>query len=164
MGILIALPNDMADRYDNDLLCRLCSNTHAKISLQDALASSVMTTFLAQAHGKVIAALMHGARYSVEDLETLTDDSKAYLVGIVCDVAMFGLLGRRPGTHMAEIQAMQKTVDDSLAMLSSGKDVLNLTRQVESGLLEHVAFNPQLQTISRQLRTDGLRGHLFAQD
>ena len=164
MGISLAIPNDMADRYDNDLLCRLCANTHAKLSLQDALASSVMTTFMAQAHGKVLAALMHGARYSVEDLESLSDDSKAYLVGVVCDVCMFGLLGRRPGTHVQEIQQMQKQVDDALSMLSSGKDVLNLVRQVESGLLEHEAFNPQLQSLTRQLRTDGLRGHLFARD
>lgn len=158
-----ASADDLIARYDIDQLKRLVTDSRTDISVADLRIHANLTACLRSAAGMVEASLLHGARYSIDDLTSLTGNSQAYLVDLVCQIAFEHLLRRR-SKDPQEREQIESRVQNSLKMLASGHDVFALTPQIEGGLIDHVSIDPAITHITRNLRTDQLRGNLFARD
>jgi len=153
---------DLFKRYDTQLLLRLLSDAGpAPLSRNDALTHENLTFALEAASGQVESALLHGARYSAADLAGLTGNAGEYLKDIVCCLAMVRIMNRRPETHAEFRKEMIQQQREYLELLQSGKDVFNLTAHVDAGVIAKVETSETV-VLTRNLRADQLRGHLFS--
>ena len=154
---------DLMSRFDPDSIARLAVDERAApISRADAAIHPNVTTAISDAKGRFLAAVQFGGRYRQEDLNNLTAESLEYAKRIVCTLAMAMLMGRRLGSHAEERQRLIQEAQMALDFLSAGKDVFTLTAQLDAGLLEHQVTS-EATIVTRNLRVDNLRGHLFAQ-
>ncbi len=151
---------DLVERYDVDRIKRLATDDRTEISVADLANHPRITAVLKSAAGRVEVSLFSGARYSRDDLNNLTENSKAYLTDLVCELAML-LLIRARGKNPEEREIMERRCESSLKELSSGKDVFALAPQIDAGLMEHVPIT-SIDIVNRNLTSDTLRGHLFA--
>ena len=130
-----AEPADMLALFDARSLGALVKDDGTRGSPTELLTDPNLAAALAAASGRVEAAMLHGGRYSVADLESLTDNSLAYLKKLVCDVAFVTVWSRRPFDELKGIS--QVCFDHSEAALESlrqGREVFNLTAQIAAGL------------------------------
>ena len=88
----------------------------------------------------VEAALLVGNRYSVADLQGLTDNSLGLLKRVVCDIAMALLADRRPGWNPERSKALHEAADDHLERLRKGENTFNIQASMDAG--EPVADGP----------------------
>jgi phage gp36-like protein len=130
-----AEPVDLSSRYDIRTIGQICTDDEQELSREDILANSNVLTALNSASGRVEAALRHGNRYSIEDLQSLTGNSTEHLKDIVCAIAMVRLLRRRPGSYTDLLAQVSADAEDYLKMLSAGYDVFSIDAQVEAGMI-----------------------------
>lgn len=156
-----ATVDDVLQRYDIDQVKRLVTDNRVDISVADLRVHPNFTTTLQSAAGMVETALLHGGRYKVSDLESLTGNAAAYLADLVSEVCFEHLLRRRSKSQ-EERDASLERVRKRLDLLASGKDVFGLTAHVDAGLMEHKTFD--LKVTNQTLRASQLRGRLFADD
>jgi hypothetical protein len=91
-----------------------------------------LLALLDRAAGEINAALRVGKRYTVDQLESLTGDSREYLAGLNCDLAWGYLLRRGPVPAAAE--AWLKRPLEQLELLRTGANVFDLEEIADAGL------------------------------
>lgn len=150
---------DLVKRFDYKLIGRLVADDETVLSKTDVESNAEVATALDDALGRFYAAVQSGARYSVDDLDSLTASSLSYAKRLICNCAILALMARRPGTHTMERESMLKETEGALGALSNGKDVFTLVDHLESGLLDPEKTTESIR-IRRSLIADRLRGHL----
>jgi hypothetical protein len=126
-----ATPADMLALKDARTVGALVKDDGTRASATALATDPNLLAALQAASGEVEAAVMQGGRYTVADLQALTDNSAAYLKELVCKIAWARLWARRPydKEHAEAIREAQ----DALEMLRLGKHVFNLPAQINAG-------------------------------
>ena len=113
-----ATPADLVTRYDAALLGDLAGDGQPA----DPLTSPRIAAALDDASGEVDAAARVGGRYSPQDLAALDGTDKAFLVSLVCRIALLRLIATRiqtigEGAH----EALRRDVTETLAAIRRGE-------------------------------------------
>lgn len=157
-------PSDLASRYDIRTIGELVTDDEQELSRTAVLNHPNVLSALCDASGRVEAALRHGARYTIDDLSRLTDNSLSHLKSIVCSVAMSRILRRRPGTYTDLLQQVSAEAEEHLGFLSKGHDVFTIESHVAAGLIDDVG-NGNTESLSlikqRNSISDNVLGKLF---
>jgi phage gp36-like protein len=159
-----AEPIDLAARFDIRTIGLLCTDDDQVLSRSAVLDHANVKSALDDASGRIEAALIAGQRYSVEDLQMLTDNSVSHLKSIVCAIAMTRLLRRRPGTYTDLLQQVSNEAEEQLATLSKGLDVFSLDAQLSAGLAGDLGNRNNEHASLLNLRnnmSDNLIGRVF---
>lgn len=136
-----AAPSDLYSRYDTRILAdlvndddtRLGSNTSVSL-MQAALATNqVILNMLADATGLVNSACLVGERYSVANLQALTDVDQQYLIRVVCDLA-FGMLAIRRGVFQPDRYPQYLEANETLVRLRQGEAIFNVGGEGAAGV------------------------------
>ena len=149
-----ATASDFAERYDIRTIGDLLSDLGARLPSGQVLTSSRLTYLLMQASGQVEAAAMAGKRYTTDDLAALTGNSKEYLKGIVCDLVIWILLGRRP-TREGGVPEIVKGALEALELIRHGQRIFGFTEVQDAGKNVIVADTPPDLLTSRGRRLFG---------
>lgn len=159
-----AEPDDLFLRFDVRTIGQLATDDEQELSRTAIANHENVKSALDDASGRVEAALRHGARYSIEDLGKLTDNSLNHLKSIVCTIAMTRMLRRRPGTYTDLLQQVSAEAEEFLKQLSSGYDVFSLESHVAAGLIDDTG-NSNFESVSllkqRNLISDNMIGRQF---
>lgn len=154
---------DLVSRYDYRKVGQLASTDQSSITRESTASNATVTQALSDALGRFLAAMFVGSRYSITDLDGLTDHSLAFAKRLVCDLAMAHLLGLKSGSFVEERRILVEENEKQLKLLQDGRAVFDIDGHVEAGLMEH--YQPDSAVImQRNLRTDYLRGHLFSSE
>lgn len=122
-----ATPSDMLIHADARDIGDLVADDGQQVSAVDLLTNPILLEFLTRSSGDVESALVVGNRYSVDQLENLTGNSKAKLVDLVCDLTVIRLLKRRPGKDLEQLKLMSEMADVKLDRLRKGENIFDLT-------------------------------------
>ena len=99
--------------------------------------------------------------YQIEDLESLAGDDAAYLKDIVCDLAMFRLIKRRPERFSDASKAIADWAHKQLRLIREGYAVFPIDANIEAGqdklflfmlLIEPLLFITYILSLSEFLR------------
>ena len=121
-----ATPQELADRYSFDEIRDLASDTES--SVQNINDDPKILNALADASGRLEAAVLAGGQYRTEDLAALTGNTLGFLKRIVCEMAFCFLIQTRPGSYGEEARKqMMESSEMWLEMLRTGKNIFNLT-------------------------------------
>lgn len=103
---------------------------------EGSLASNAnLEAILMESSGEVESALVASLRYTSADLQAVNGISSSYLQGIVADIAMWNLFGRRPAQEPPEMVTMKK--DDAwrrIDSLRNGETILAFVEVQEAGV------------------------------
>lgn len=136
-----ASASDFSERYDIRTIGDLLSDLGVRLPAGQVLTSSRLTYLLMQASGQVESAAMAGKRYTTEDLAALTGNSKEYLKGIVCDLVIWILMGRRP-TREGGVPEIVKGALEALELIRHGHRIFAFTETQDAGKNVIVAETP----------------------
>ena len=157
----MATAADMIARYDSRILGDLVSSNKVAVPEDELVDNEVLATALSSATGTVIAAVLKAERYTVEELELLTDDALDYLKDIICQVAIWRLYSRKPYSNDKFREDCQKGYHDILSELRKGAIVFDVARAQDAG-------TPKIDRITRlevvnqyQLFVDQARGRFY---
>lgn len=145
---------DFAERYDIRTIGDLLSDLGVRLPAGQVLTSSRLTTLLMQASGMLESAALAGKRYTTEDLAALTGNSKEYMKGIICDLVIWVLLGRRP-TREGGIPEIVKGAVEAVELLRHGHRIFAFTEVQDAGKNVIVADTPAPLLTSRARRLFG---------
>lgn len=159
-----ATPQELVERFDLRTVGQLVTDDQQQLSHTAVVAHQNVLTALQDASGRVESALLHGGRYKVTDLTSLSDNSQNYLKLIVCTLAMVSLLRRRPGCFTELLSQLTAEAEEHIKQLKSGSEVFNLDAHKGAGVLEDSGHG-NLDSISllnnRSLISDVLTHRLF---
>lgn len=127
---------DLLLRKDSREIGDLVSDNNDRVPESELSANTKLTAALSDASGDVNAALLAGGRYTVAQLEALTGDSLSYLKRIVCEIAMYYLLVRRPDLNRDTLEYYRDMRETLLGMLKTGADVFNIEASIGASLPE----------------------------
>ncbi|MCD0459106.1 phage protein Gp36 family protein [Roseiconus lacunae] len=131
-----ATSEDLVARYDIDLIRDLATDREGA-TRTDVVTEPRVEIALGDASGEVETALLAGGRYSVEQLQGLTDNSLNHLKQIVCGLAMAALYQRRPESAEQEyIDRITKNSRDAIQALRRGENIFGLTETVSASVVE----------------------------
>lgn len=128
-----ATPADMLDCYDARDIAALCSDSGVTIPCGELPTNTKLLRMLRFASAEVESALIQGGRYSVLDLEGLTDNSKDKLVRMVCEFAMCYLFERRPSWNVDATTKSREQVNKTLLLMREGSEIFNLAQTILAG-------------------------------
>lgn len=144
-----ATPAEMLQRYDARLLGDLASDTGTAVDPGDLPANANLLAVLIDASGSVDAAVYVGNRYTPAQMASLSTTAAAFVRRLTCDFALI-FLKRRRGRFDAEKDGpLLKEVNESLAALRDGKDLLLLSGQTEAPASTIELARPELVTVDR---------------
>lgn len=129
-----ATPTQFLDRYDVRTVGDLLSDTDVSLSSGEVLTSTRLQALLDQASGEIETAAVAGLRYRPDDLDALITNGgngAQYLVGLVCDLAMYKLMNRRPSPVATAPPGPAQAALDALQMLRDGERIFGF---VEAGV------------------------------
>jgi len=127
-----ATPSDLADRFDARTLRDLASDTGEEVA--DITSDPHALVALADASGRMDAAVLVGGLYTTTQLGELTGNSLALLKRLVCDLAMCYMMSRRPERYGSEaLAAMHKASEEYLEMLRKGQRLFDVDEAVAAG-------------------------------
>ena len=130
-----ATPSDMADRFDVRTLRDLASDTGEAVA--DVAGDDHILVALADASGRVDAAVLIGGLYTTTQLGDLAGNSLALLKRLVCDLAMAYMIGRRPERYGSEaLKAIHDASEDYLERLRRGERLFDVAAAIAAGLPE----------------------------
>lgn len=157
----LAISADMVKRYDARTLGDLCSDDGNQVSEQALVTNAKMTAALSTATGHFLAAVLRAERYTRNELEALTGDSKEYLKDLICQIAFWGLWRRKPYTDDQQRADAKAAADEALELMRTGAHVFDIDRQKDAG-------TPKVETVTRveiendwSLMVDQARGRFF---
>lgn len=137
-----ATGQDLIDRADVDQVGDLATDGRESLDQHAVKLHPNVLTALADASGEVDVALIVGGRYTPNQLESLTGNSRSHLIKIVCRLAMNNLLSRRVGEQYADLaEKISKQSREDLRALRSGENVFGIA-SIES------ASTISLETVS----------------
>lgn len=131
-----ATNDQMIDRYDVRTLGDLLSDTDTSLSSSEVSNSTRLTTLLKQASGEVEAACVAGRRYVPEDLQAMLDDDGVgadLLIGLVCDIAMWRIMNRRPSPVATDPPGPAKSALQALEQLRGGERIFPFDQSADAG-------------------------------
>lgn len=142
---------DMVKRCDVRELGDLVADNGVRVGLAELLTSTNLQAALDDAAGEIIAALMQGRRYSRDDLDNLTGDSKQYLIRLNCQLARAYLWERRKWASDDFADRYEDAIASpkkKLEQLRRGEHVLDLDAPKDAGLPS--ITTPSVTSIQRQ--------------
>lgn len=119
-----AIPSDLLARYDVNTVGDLVNDNNQRQTPTQLATNVNLLTALSNAAGVINSAALFSERYTVAQLQALTGDDLAFLVGINCDIAMGRLALRRsndPAKFPAYVEAMEL-----LEHLRTGHNIFNV--------------------------------------
>jgi phage gp36-like protein len=122
-----AQPADLIQRFDARTVGNLISDNGETVEGPTLVQHPVLLALLATASGDVESALLQGERYSVDDLQNLTDNSNAMLTHMVCVIAFGQLWQRRPYNDSEQRRYAIDQAENMLEQLRQGRRVFTLT-------------------------------------
>jgi len=128
-----ALPADLIARKSSQTLGQLVTESGTAVSAANLLSDAVLQAAIDSAAGAVDAALLQAGRYIPSDLQGLSGNSQAYLVHIVCEIAMAYLFARKPTYRTDDYEAQLKIHDLYLERLRRGENIFNIQKVVNAG-------------------------------
>lgn len=99
-----ATPADMINAFDSRTIGDVVSDTDVQIDESGLATNQKLLAALLKASGEVEAAVIAGGMYTPTELAALTGNGQAFLVDLVCCIAMCKLLRRRASSRMDELQ------------------------------------------------------------
>jgi len=151
---------DLLKRFDADIVGALASDDRQKPSRADTANHANVCTALKSASGRFEAAVLHGERYTIANLDALDGTSKEYMKDIICTLGMVRLLRRRPGAYKELREELTTEEENHMKLLSTGVDVFDLDAHREAGLIDQTETTENYAINTRSLTIDKLRGHL----
>lgn len=152
---------DMLNRYDVSTLGDICSDDGEPVSLAKLPTNPKLLTAINTATGRIKAAALRAARYSVEDLEDLTGESRDYLADLTCRIAFWYLWQRKPYADDQQRHEIKAQADEALELIRSGDECFEVAAVIEAG-------HPTIETVSAitiqndwDLFVDDARGNYF---
>jgi hypothetical protein len=152
---------DMLLRYDARTLGDLCSDVGTRIPEALLVSDPKLVALLDTATGQIKAAVLRGDRYKTVDLESLTGESREYLVDMTCRIAFWLLWQRKPYSDDQNRMEAKKGADEALELLRTGAHVFDVDTAIEAG-------KPYVETVTRteiannwNLVADRCRGRFF---
>ena len=119
-----ATPSDFLSRYDARTTGDLVGDIDQRLSPTQLLTNANLITALSNASGQMNSAALFSERYTVQQLQALTGDDLAFLVGLTCDLA-FGRLNVRRGNDPKKLPTYQEALE-LLDMLRKGSEIFNV--------------------------------------
>lgn len=143
-----ATPQNMLERFDVRHLSDLVSDADTgRLQKPELLSHPNLQAALDDAAGQIEAALLKGERYSIADLESLTANSRQYLIRLNCQIAIGLLWQRRPWSDNDQRADALDKAEKGLKELSRGEAVFDLAAQKDAGLPR--IHTPAVSTINR---------------
>lgn len=125
----------MLERYDARVIGDLVADDDTRVAAASLPANTVLTAFLEDASGLILAACLRGERYTEADLTGLTGNSAKHLIRITCDIAMASLYGRRMDSQYEEARAKsEERAEKHLERLRKGEHVFDVDANKDAGL------------------------------
>jgi phage gp36-like protein len=138
-----ATTDDIQFRYDTRQIGELLSDNDNPV-LPDLFASNgILLSALQDASGLINSAVMVSNRYTLDDLQKLTDVDQQFLIRLTCDLA-YGLLMQRRNYDVNQLPQYQLAMEN-LEQLREGERVFNIDTAKDAGLVQ-TEF-PTVQTI-----------------
>jgi len=141
--------NDFLQRYDVRLIGDLVSDDGTRVNPGDLPNHTVVLAVLNDASATVDAAVYVGNRYTPDQLANLSDTAAAFVRRLVCDLALIYIKRRRGRFDPEKDAALLREVNDTLAGLRDGKDLLLLTGQTEASASTIELVRPELISVNR---------------
>lgn len=130
---MLASVSDLLTRWDQRLLADLAGDSGQPV--ENLQSNPRILAALHGASGQVRSAVLKGRRYSLEELENLSEDDAAYLKDIVCGLAILRLAACRVSTIGSEVwQALRKDLQEQLDALERGERIFASPAALEAGL------------------------------
>jgi hypothetical protein len=158
-------PQQMVHRYDARTIGQYLSDDGIKLTVDEVLASPILSELLQEASGELETALLRGGRYTPADLGNLTGNGLEMLAGMVAGYAMFLIWDRRPGRfsdHQLPLRA--QIAVDKFQDLATGHRILPFQEAADAGRIHHEVeaarkvFDRRLCAVIA-IRSFGLRGN-----
>lgn len=127
-----ASTTDFTERYDSRTTADLLSDSGKRLTASQVASSTRLSTLLLQCSGEVEVAAVAGRRYLPEDLNALTGAAQQVLVGLVCDLALWRLLSRRPLVQPMPVQCQFAL--DLLERLRGGERIFPTSESSTAGV------------------------------
>ncbi len=137
-----ATPADLLARYDYRTVGELVVDDDTQPTYASLLTNPTIEAILSDASGQIETAVMVGNRYTIEELDSLTDNSQAKLVRMTCDLAFYLISQRRP-TGDQEFPLYEEAME-LLGMLRKGEAVFNVFENKQAGNTEYAPYNAQV--------------------
>lgn len=128
-----ATPLELLERKDARDIGDLVSDTETPVSPADLPSNTNLLAALDDASGDIEAALLVGGKYTTDDLDGLTGNSRYHLVRITIEVAMYHLLRRRPEANLDQLEYYSKLRDSYIEPLRGGSNVFNIPAHLAAG-------------------------------
>ena len=136
---------DFLERYDARTVGDLLSDQGKRLQPSSISGSTRLTALLQQVSGEIEVAAVAGKRYQPEDLTALTGNAQQFLVGMVCDLALWRLLNRRPMIQQMPLQCQQAF--QLLELLRGGERIFPTDEAADAGVnIERVSETDCLLT------------------
>jgi hypothetical protein len=123
MVAVLATGQDLIDRKDARVIADLCSDSNSPVSPNAVTTHPKVLIALEDAEGEVIGTLQALGRYDETRLLALTGSAKAFLKKIIVELAMVGLISRRPSLETDDIEKLEKLHDLWLKRLQEGSAI-----------------------------------------
>lgn len=127
--------------YDVRTVGEALSDDNVTIAPDQVPANAKLEKILLQASGKVEAATLLGKKYTLADLAALTGASKAFLQGLVADLAAPKVIGRR-FTEFPDYVARLQEAEGVLSALAKGEIIFGLQDQIDAGIQDNQNETP----------------------
>lgn len=132
---------DLLARYDARTLGDWAGDTGSRIDPVSLQTDPTLLLCLQDASGDIESACLVSERYSPADLNILTNQSKALLKRLTCDIALGYLSSRRPDVDnpygVQYALAMEK-----LEQLRNGQRIFSLLEQGQAGIVDDAVETP----------------------
>lgn len=130
---MLASVEDLLARWDMRLLADLAGDTGQPE--QNLGSNPRILAALKGASGQLRSAILKGRRYTLEELEHLSEEDAAYLKDIVCALAVLRLAACRVSTIGSEVwEALRKDCQEQLAALERGERIFATPAAQDAGL------------------------------
>lgn len=144
-----ATADDFLQRYDARLIGDLVSDDGSRVDAGDLPGHAVVLAVLNDASATVDAAVYVGNRYTPAQMADLSETAAAFVRRLVCDLGLIYIKRRRGRFDPEKDAALLREVNDTLAALRDGKDLLLLTQQSAAPASTVELVRPELIPVNR---------------
>jgi|GEM_PF-4082768 phage gp36-like protein len=156
--------DDLLKRYDLRRIGDLVNDNDTRASEVDlkgnTTAGAVTQTALSDASGMINSAILAGKRYKLSDLLSMTDESKALLKRLCCDLAYALLIARRGygGEDMVAMTSRAKESEQILEQLRQGDRLFEIEANQNASVPNQAVISKNISLFSNELdRFFGMR-------
>lgn len=130
---MLASVEDLTARWDQRLLADLAGDSGQPV--ENLGGNPRIMAALQGASGQLRSAVLKGRRYTLEDLQNLSEEDAAYLKDIVCALAVLRLAACRVSTIGSEVwESLRKDCREHLDALERGERIFAAPAAQDAGL------------------------------